>query len=51
MKGRQSMAFSAENPTGTNNSSTRGEDCEKFNACLKSAAGETVTICDTDGRA
>lgn len=49
LENRQTFAFSAENPTGTRDGGTHGKDCEKLNAYLNVAPGETVTICNTDG--
>lgn len=46
---RSTFAYSAENPTGSRNGGTRGKDCEKLSPCLSVAAGDTVTLCDTDG--
>ena len=30
-------------------SGSRGKDCEKLRPCIQIEAGETVTLCDTDG--
>ena len=46
---RETFGFSAENPTGARNGGTRGGDCDKLNAYRLVRAGETVTLCDTDG--
>ena len=44
---RTTFAYSAENPTGTPNGGTKGNDCEKLNPCLFVAPGQTVTLCPT----
>ena len=46
---RESFGFSAENPTGAHAGGSRGKDCEKLRPCIQIEAGETVTLCDTDG--
>ena len=45
----ETFGFSAENPTGSRNGGTRGGDCEKLNPCKYIEAGETYTLCETDG--
>lgn len=45
----ETFGFSAENPTGSRNGGTRGKDCEKLNPCAYVKAGETLTLCETDG--
>lgn len=49
LQNRSTFAFSTENPTGTRNGGTRGNDCEKLNAYLMIKPGETVTLVDTEG--
>ena len=50
LKKRTTFGFSAENPTGTRNGGTRGGDCEKLRPRIKIAPGETVDLCDIDGK-
>ena len=45
----ETFGFCAENPTGSRNGGTRGGDCDKLNPAAFIKAGETITLCETDG--
>ena len=48
-KHRETFMYSAENPTGSHNGGSRGEDCEKLQSCFVVEPGKTLTLVDTDG--